>query len=673
MNDAAGGQRRRHPRRLLRDVAGNTLVLMAVMLVPLSALAGSGIDMARIVIVRSRMQQACDAGALAGRRMMDGTTYSREASLGADRFFDANMPKSLLDAFTLVRRFDKTADNQVAGTASVKVPMTLMSMFDVAPATVTVTCEARFEVPNLDMMFVLDTTGSMGQTNPGDSVSRIAVLRSAVTSFYTTMEAAKNNSSQTRYGFVPYSSTVNVGMLLRRDWMVDEWDYQSRQPADITTSTRTDTQGAYLYSYGSWVHQSGTVEDLPATFGDPENCAAPANTSRTTTTWSAWTPDGNGGETQIETQVINGITYAASLSGGTCRITGKRYTDYRQSKTNTRRPNPNAGQQTKTEVRTWWWHYQKVTHSVAAFKGNRADGLMAGGTIFPMLNGGGGSAWATRGVKWDAGTGACIEERQTVRQSEYGSIPAEAYDLDIDRIPERGRPETQWRPWVPSLVYARRWGGYNNPTTNLSGWPADAVTPVRHDGGYVNLVNSPNDYAACPSAARKLSVMTASQLKTYLDALKVAGRTYHDIGFLWGLRLLSPKGLFAAENTVAPNGGQIDRHLIFMTDGQTETNFADYDAYGLAGLDRRRTPASRLPAGDDEQDEIVENRLTALCAAAQRRDTTVWVIAFGTQLTSLLRDCATPGPHAYQANNAAELNGVFANIAANMAKLRLSK
>ena len=53
--------------RLRRDVGGNTLAMMAIALIPISALVGSGIDTARLYVVKVRLQQACDAGALAGR------------------------------------------------------------------------------------------------------------------------------------------------------------------------------------------------------------------------------------------------------------------------------------------------------------------------------------------------------------------------------------------------------------------------------------------------------------------------------------------------------------------------------------------------------------------------------------------------------------------------------
>ena len=63
--------------RLRRDVRGNTLAMMAIALIPISAMVGSGIDTARLYVVKVRLQQACDAGALAGRKAMDSSEIGR--------------------------------------------------------------------------------------------------------------------------------------------------------------------------------------------------------------------------------------------------------------------------------------------------------------------------------------------------------------------------------------------------------------------------------------------------------------------------------------------------------------------------------------------------------------------------------------------------------------------
>src|SRR5690606_15119151 len=102
-----------------------------------------------------------------------------------------------------------------------------MMGFDDVPLTVN--CEARYDVADVDVMFVLDTTGSMAyaasDTNlTGQSVlsytrsdgtigyyqaeksnARIKALRNAVLNFYDTLATNAEVTTKIRYGFVPYT------------------------------------------------------------------------------------------------------------------------------------------------------------------------------------------------------------------------------------------------------------------------------------------------------------------------------------------------------------------------------------------------------------------------------------------------------------------------------------
>ncbi|MGT2512977.1 TadE/TadG family type IV pilus assembly protein [Sphingomonas panni] len=635
--------------RLARDRRGNTLAMMAIALVPLVGIAGSAIDTARVYYVKVRLQQACDAGVLAGRKFMDGTDFNANAQQQAQAFFANNFKAGMMGSqspsFVPVR----TPENQVAGTANATVPMTLMKMAGFAPVNIAVTCEAKLEIPNLDIMFVLDTTGSMGDTNPGDSANKITGLRNAVVNFYDTVEAAKKSGTQVRYGAVPYSSNVNVGMLLKPEWVADKWTYQSRKPDGTQTRTTTD------YNQWVWVGWSGysrvSGDDGSRQWNAPaESCAAPANTLREQVVSSGkWEGPPDGRQTLKRTMKLTGSTYWAQVYRGVCTVYETWYdgTYYREDY---REKNKNYMQTTTTTE--YIWSYQPVEYDVRPLKGTGA--YVSGGTIsLPIAN-----DHQYRNITWNAAS-ACIEERQTVKQDTYPTIPAAAYDLDVDMIPTSD-PTTQWKPWLPYAIYARH--GISNWETN----PVSTTSNYQNIGDY----NS-NGYrlAYCPSPAQKLQVVNRSDLVTYVKNLTVGGGTYHDIGFLWGLRLISPTGLFASENATAASGGQISRHLIFMTDGQTDTGNFVYDAYGLSALDQRRT--NGMPT-DAQQNTIVANRLTALCDVARRKNITVWVIAFGTTLSPMLEQCAANG-RAFQAANTAQLNTAFSNIAAQIAKLRVSK
>ena len=117
--------------RLRDDKRGNTLAMLAIALVPLSLMVGSGIDTARLYVVKVRLQQACDAGVLAGRKAMvssASTTLDTNAATQATTFFTNNFKSGWMSTNTVSFTPTKTADQQVSGVASATVPMTIMDI-----------------------------------------------------------------------------------------------------------------------------------------------------------------------------------------------------------------------------------------------------------------------------------------------------------------------------------------------------------------------------------------------------------------------------------------------------------------------------------------------------------------------------------------------------------------
>lgn len=634
---------------LFRDRGGNALALTAAALFPCIAVVGSAVDISRYYIMQSRLQNACDSAVLAGRKSMTGLAWESKDEDVARNFFNFNFPAGMMGANTPVITFETTADGQVNAAATVVAPTVLMSLFGFEDKPLDASCTAELQLPNTDVVFALDTTLSMNETNPGDSQNRIAGLRSAVSNFHGALARAATSGAQIRYGFVPFSSTVNVGHFLRREWMVDDWTYQSRIPDG--TEQRTVPGGTST----AWHEQWGPASNNPTThdtWGSPESCTAPANTYRATWVLISRSTDANGNVTEVHERTEQGSTFNASIVNGQCRIRETRYNNRVQRRTRT----SYIRQTDSTTVTDYWWQYRPVSYDVRPLKGSNPNGLMAGGTITARIGNNHGNVTTT----W----GGCIEERDTVRDASYAPIPAAAFDLDVDLVPSTGTtPEairTQWRPFMPQLVFVRR------STTNWSmANVRDRGNFTRGDGIQASLGS------VCPSRAQKLKPMTASEITTYMNGLQTAGWTYLDIGMLWAGRLISPTGLFRDENSNAANGGSISRHLIFMTDGEIQTFIRNYDAYGLSALDRRRTSASSLPT-DARQNQIVSDRFDALCSTIKSKGITIWTVAFGTTLTTQLRSCASGNDRAFSAQNAAQLNEAFEDIASKIAQLRLT-
>ena len=79
--------------RLRRDERGNTLAIMAAALIPMIGMVGSAVDISRAYLVKTRLQQACDAGVLAARRSMTGLLVASDtnAKQQATNFFNINL------------------------------------------------------------------------------------------------------------------------------------------------------------------------------------------------------------------------------------------------------------------------------------------------------------------------------------------------------------------------------------------------------------------------------------------------------------------------------------------------------------------------------------------------------------------------------------------------------
>ena len=618
--------------RLRNDVAGNTLILVALATVPLVGLIGAGVDVSRTYLVKSRLQQACDAGVLAGRKFMTGTTLTTAAAAQAQSYFANNFPTGAFGASGI--SFTPTANTSgvVNATASASVPATVMTAFGNGSVPLNVVCQADLKAANTDVMFVLDLSGSMlwcpdGNTScNGGSGSRIAALRTAVVSFYDALAANAQPTARNRFGFVNYANTVNVGGLLPSSSIVDSWNYQSRV-ANMTTPVPTVTTTAAV-NIGPEVNSSSISQSACATYGT--NSGNPVVVTGAPPTETITTYSNN------NTSGVDWSWVGAPDTSGTnrsCRRTRM--------------------QQTRTTVTNYGftnWTYKKILNvNVAAYKTgssityatNQPTGTVPSSGSYDMISLATIPSAGTTNASVSWTTNRCIEERDTVSQATFPTIPTNAYDLDIDTAATSNA--TKWRPAINELIHDRFVAAEETTT---------ADRPI---------------FQACTAASRKLAVMTKSEVETYVNGLVAFGGTYHDIGMIWGARLISPTGIFASENATAPNGSSINRHIVFLTDGEMSPNPNIYTPYGVEFTDNRigyvAPDTAALTARHNE-------RFLAMCRAARAKNITVWTVAFGTGLTQQLTDCADPGK-ALVASNAAILTQHFQTIAARISDLRL--
>lgn len=238
-------------KRLARDQRGNTMAIVAAAIIPLTAVIGGGLDIARAHLAQSRLSQACDAAALAGRRAMSNEDVET-AKPEANKFFNFNFPQGYMGTAAFTPNITHPDTGTIKVTASTTVPTTIMKIFKHASIPISVDCDATQNFDNIDIVLVLDVTGSMDNSISGEK--KIVSLRKAVMALYDELAAAQAQLTaqglRLRYAIVPYSTNVNVGKLVQSvnsSYLASQATYQSRtRTCDANGNNCNNTFGPKL-------------------------------------------------------------------------------------------------------------------------------------------------------------------------------------------------------------------------------------------------------------------------------------------------------------------------------------------------------------------------------------------------------------------------------------------
>ncbi|MEL6707839.1 MAG: pilus assembly protein TadG-related protein [Pseudomonadota bacterium] len=688
---------------LLSDASANTLAIGAAAMVPLVAMVGGGVDASRFYMAQSRLQAACDAGALAARRSMTDTNFTQTQQDLGNGFFDENYPDGTFGLTGLQRTFSGTSDGEVTGTASGKMPTSLMGIFGYDEFDLAVNCQADINISNTDIMFVVDVTGSMNcpdnttsctngnNNNVEASNARIKGLRTAVMSFYDTVKVATSSSARVRYGVVPYASNVNVGseiVAANSAWMASDAVFQSRWAKYDETPTYDE-----IGREATEVRNERNEDFIERIEEVIPNISKNRCRNR-----------------EVPEDYIDYITHLGTHQGANSqRVEGNfRYTNYTDDNETIERGiafwefQRNGGGAARRCTVGWdvYRYTADIDFDLVETEGDpiitfdewvyaRIDTGSPPGGSNPVGAPGGwesvnirnfygssrqgqipvGSSGTMTTLSWDG----CIEEAETVATSSLDPIPTGALDLNINLVPSNR--DERWKPVINNIAWERRNGDGNTVTRDVASSERSSQSRPSY---------------SCPKAAFRLAELedtttastdgvmrTRKDLQNYVNSLQGRSNTYHDIGMLWGARFISPRGMFQSANESAPNGDAISRHIVFMTDGTLEPNREVYGTYGIERWSRR-------VSGDGETGSTRtahRERLQAICRAARNENISVWAVAFGNftnpttglpEVPQNMVDCATPG-RAYVATNSTSLNNTFKEIAQKIAALRLTQ
>lgn len=627
-------------RKLCDDEGGNTLVFVAGGVLMLMAAVGGGVDMSRAYMTKTNLQAACDAGVLAGRKAMSKTAkYETAEKAKADKMFYFNLNQKQTQSTNVSFMSESHDDGSVSGRATARTPMIIMKIFGMKSFDLAVDCSAELQMASADVMFVLDVTGSMAGT-------KIQGLKDAVRDFHKTVAQAVIDKDKTtiRYGFVPYSQAVNVSGLLasgamKTSWFADRTRFPSRVAVFETpyyvAQTKSTVNSTLTHATG--ITQADCTAYYDATYPNSSSVVVnsggppPASTIVTTYTKGTWT----------KTSGKN-----VSPATGTCTYNRKvettpyvtvykfdRY-EYKDVEFDTTGLLPggtkkiNIGELATTSGTPRYVDTPGTydVYQLAAKQGTANNNLP--GSTSAALNG-------------------CVGERATVQNYAFNPVPDNAYDYDINGAPTEDA--TKWTVIWPIIYWTR-------PPFDSS--PSHPST-------------------ACPAPARQFQVVDTtsetlpSDMDAYITSLSATGSTYHDIGMLWGARLASTRGMYSA-NVLEGDRVSVSRHIIFMTDGQMEPTNSTYSSYGVEGQENRIAPPGQTESSSGTLAAYHNNRFLAACQKAKEEGYTIWLVGFGTTVTSVMKTCSSAN-RAYQANNTEELKAAFRYIAGQVADLRIKQ
>jgi Flp pilus assembly protein TadG len=197
--------------KFARSRDGSMSIIFAFSCVVLIGMIGVAVDTSRFFNYQAEMQQALDAAALAGAKMLpDDTLTDVDIRNRVNAFFYQTMANAGVKARTLEAPFitiDR-GNNSVEVAGKAYLPMTFSRLI-VPSDSVTLNRSSKvvFDMKKIELSMVLDITGSMNTNN------KLADMKVAAKDIIDELYSGSLSEDGVRIAIAPYSASVNAGDL----------------------------------------------------------------------------------------------------------------------------------------------------------------------------------------------------------------------------------------------------------------------------------------------------------------------------------------------------------------------------------------------------------------------------------------------------------------------------
>lgn len=210
----------------MRDRSAAAALIIGFSMVPLVAGVGLAVDSMRAYLMQSQISKALDAAGLAAGR----AAFGPNPELDAQEFFNANFRAAELGVTLAEFNVEVDAAKEfLTLTAGVDLPTTFMRIIGKEKIRVSARTVVHRQVTGLELVLVMDNTGSMR------SGGKMDAMKSAAHELIDIIYGEEETIDNLWVGLVPYTATVNIGPA-RTAWL-DPADpaLSSPSPFDPTT------------------------------------------------------------------------------------------------------------------------------------------------------------------------------------------------------------------------------------------------------------------------------------------------------------------------------------------------------------------------------------------------------------------------------------------------------
>ena len=193
---------------MLRSHQGAAMPIIAISFGVLVLAAGGAIDASRAHLVEAKLSSSLDAAGLAAGSSISTSNLTNEV----DKYFYANYPDGYMGSTVTNLSATLNSDSTLIDlTATATLPTTLLALAGQDQFTITVNSQITRQSKGLELVLVVDTSGSMDYS-AGGGKTRLEAAQDAIEIMMDILYGATDDTQENLWvGVVPFAHSVNVG------------------------------------------------------------------------------------------------------------------------------------------------------------------------------------------------------------------------------------------------------------------------------------------------------------------------------------------------------------------------------------------------------------------------------------------------------------------------------